>query len=584
VLSWGRRRRGSILAIVAMGTICGFAASSSTAWGRVFGRFWAPAVIADAALESLLVAAVVMNPRWARGRREALVGARVSAFWRSRLRDERGIALVLSLLALLCLSVAATAVIDYTSSNSRSTAVSMGQQNALALAEAGVASALSVINAPSNNASLQSTLPSSLATAFSQTYPTGTAKSWGVLTNTTWTLYGQGIVRNPTGAAQLTHTVSEKVDVSTSLVSTLNTQQWDFIMSTATGSACDVTIAGGGNTGSPDTILSRLYVFGNLCIGTSQGGVGHVNTGPLLVKGKVTINEGSSGVGTSGAPINELHVGQGCKYLSNTLHNPCQQGAGSSGKDNVYSSVIDNSVAAVTAPVADFAGWYDNASPGPKSACGTTSGTPPVFDNNTVRDTSITTAFELTPAASYTCRVTSGSTTTGEISWNASTKTLTVAGTIYIDGSAKVTDGVMNQYNGQATLYLSGTFYMSSGSGLCGAILSGNCDFNGWNPNTELLGIVANGNGAPSPVPANHSIYLYNAQFQGALYGTNMIRLEGTTQTAGPMVASSVELGYNVSTSSSTNKAFPVVTSVPAGLPGVPNAHAQPGAPYAFTG
>ncbi len=35
---------------------------------------------------------------------------------------------------------------------------------------------------------------------------------------------------------------------------------------------------------------------------------------------------------------------------------------------------------------------------------------------------------------------------------------LTVAGTIFIDGSAKFSNGALNQYNGQATIYLSGTF------------------------------------------------------------------------------------------------------------------------------
>jgi len=46
------------------------------------------------------------------------------------------------------------------------------------------------------------------------------------------------------------------------------------------------------------------------------------------------------------------------------------------------------------------------------------------------------------------------STTSGEISWNATAKTLTVKGTIFIDGSAKVSQTA--NYNGQATLYLSG--------------------------------------------------------------------------------------------------------------------------------
>ena len=56
----------------------------------------------------------------------------------------------------------------------------------------------------------------------------------------------------------------------------------------------------------------------------------------------------------------------------------------------------------------------------------------------------------------------------GELSWNATTKTLTVKGTIFIDGSAKVANGAFNTYNGQATIYLSGTFYLDGK--LCGGV------------------------------------------------------------------------------------------------------------------
>jgi hypothetical protein len=41
----------------------------------------------------------------------------------------------------------------------------------------------------------------------------------------------------------------------------------------------------------------------------------------------------------------------------------------------------------------------------------------------------------------------------GEIAWNNTTKTLTVSGTIYIDGSAKISNGSLNSYNGMGTIY-----------------------------------------------------------------------------------------------------------------------------------
>jgi hypothetical protein len=327
--------------------------------------------------------------------------------------------------------------------------------------------------------------------------------------------------------------------------------------------------------------------MGNLCLGTNQGGRAFVNAGPLMVKGKLYINDGSSAVGSSGSPINEMHVGQGCNYLSSTLHSPCQQGAGGSGKDNVWATLIDSVVPNVTAPVADWNGWYANAKPGPMQACTSSSGSVPQFDNNTTRNYSVYNtaggAFDLTPGSSYSCTYTdSYGNIMGKLDWNSSTKLLTVAGTVFIDGAAKMANGAVNQYNGQGTIYLSGTFEMTTGTKMCGAISGSNCDFPNWNPNTELLAIVANGNGVQTPTGT--SIYLKDAQFQGAFYATNNIRLEGTTRTDGPMVGASIELGYNVSTSSATADGFPLVTTVPVGLPGAPNVHALPLPPKNFTG
>jgi hypothetical protein len=232
----------------------------------------------------------------------------------------------------------------------------------------------------------------------------------------------------------------------------------------------------------------------------------------------------------------------------------------------------------VVAPVADFATWYTNSKPGPMHACTTTTGTPPVWDGDTTRDNDVTPSFNLTPATSYSCL----QGTAGELSWNATTRVLTVKGTMYIDGSAKVSNGLLNSYNGQATLYLSGTMLFTNGSKLCGSTSGTNCDFVNWNPNTEMLGIVANGTGGQNP--AGVSIHLYNAQFQGGLYGTGTIRPEGTSRTQGPMIGSEVELGYNVSTASQTAEGFPVITTIPAGFPGVPNTYAQPNPPAAYSG
>ena len=166
--------------------------------------------------------------------------------------------------------------------------------------------------------------------------------------------------------------------------------------------------------------------------------------------------------------------------------------------------------------------------------------------------------------------------TSGELSWNATTKTLTVKGTIFIDGSAKVTNGALNTYNGQSTLYLSGTFYIDGK--LCGFASGSNCNFAGWNPNTEMFMIVAGGTGGQ--VPAGESIQLQNnAQFQGGLFGSGKVEFANNAYQDGPVMGTEIIMINNV-----TTNAFPTITTVPVGMPSNPTVYAQPNPPQMFAG
>ncbi len=123
---------------------------------------------------------------------------------------------------------------------------------------------------------------------------------------------------------------------------------------------------------------------------------------------------------------------------------------------------------------------------------------------------------------------------------------------------------------------------MNNSSKLCGGVSGSNCDYAAWNPNTELLTIVAGGSGGQ--VPAGCSVHIVGGQFQGAIFGTSKVRLEGATQVDGPLVGSEVELGYNVSSGSSTGYGFPLITTVPVGMPSNPAVYAQPNPPQMFSG
>jgi hypothetical protein len=164
----------------------------------------------------------------------------------------------------------------------------------------------------------------------------------------------------------------------------------------------------------------------------------------------------------------------------------------------------------------------------------------------------------------------------GEIGWNATTKTLTVSGTIYIDGSAKISNGALNSYDGQATLYLSGTF-RATGS-LCASVSGTDCDFASWNPNFDMFMVVANGNGGQ--VNVGDSIQIdNNYSFQGGVYGTNAVEFGNNVKVDGPIVGSQILLSNNL-----TTNAFPTISVVPVGMPSNKDVYAQPNPPQGFTG
>jgi type II secretory pathway pseudopilin PulG len=167
---------------------------------------------------------------------------------------------------------------------------------------------------------------------------------------------------------------------------------------------------------------------------------------------------------------------------------------------------------------------------------------------------------------------------TGEISWNATTKVLTVNGTIYIDGSAQISNGALNQYNGQAAIYLSGS--LSFNGKLCGGTSGSDCDFDAWNPNTEMLTFVTERAGQGGVSASNGIQFANNSSFQGALYAHNGdVFFGNNSKSDGPIVASQIVLSNNVTTSS-----FPNIVTVPVGMPGNPAVFAQPNPPQLYSG
>jgi hypothetical protein len=507
------------------------------------------------------------------------------SFLRRLLRRQDGITLVMAVGILGVLTVSGTTLIYYSSTNARSVQYSAANASAYDLAESGINEMMSILSKPDNNALNKYLLgeqANGSVTHTTHTYDGGTVEWYGTLSQSvtgasTWSLTSIGKVNNPTGktASQVTRTLTAKVPVVPTYTQPLNNPAWNFIYSRGTGQTCDMTIQ------NSVVVQSPLYVAGNLCMTNTAT----VTAGPLVVQGSLTMSQSANGVGSSGSPINQLNVRNGCKWKNNSLHNPCQQGAGGSGFDNIWATLIGNNPSTTQAPTVDWDPWYLNSNPGPYYPCLTSSGTPPTFDNdqgsssapNVVkRNNSVPTVQDLTPSTSYTCK---GS--NGELSWNAATKVLTANGTIFIDGSVQVQNGAVNTYAGSATIYISGTFLVKNSS-LCQAVSNGACTTSGWDPAQRMVVFVVGGNGsggAPqSQVSTGDSVQLISAYAQGAIYATNAIELGTTSQFDGPLDGSTVILGQ------STNSYFPGFTFVPAGMPGNPEVYAQPQPPQLYAG
>jgi Tfp pilus assembly protein PilX len=493
-----------------------------------------------------------------------------------RLRCESGIALVMALMMITVLTIVGGSMVVYSTQGQHESNRSKASDVAYRLAETGVNNAVAVLGLATNNATQQSTLPStepaSVNGTYSALYEGGRSKWWGVYDGTTnsWVIYGKGIVTNTNAAgATVTRTLSASVRVTASMSQPLNTQAWNYWYATNQGgpNVCDVTFSNNVEMDAP------FYIQGNLCFSNNTKIVEDLQTPriPIIVSvlGKVQFSPGSSIGRSSSNTVSEVHIAGGCGTSLTSVHT-CKKYP-TSGYDPIYTPSLDSSPVTVTPPVPDWTNWYNNASPGPFHACNAGAVNPPVFDNNTTQDFgtngSVTPAFNLTPATNYSC-----TTANGSIAWNATTKTLTVSGVIYIDGSVAVTNGAVNDYQGQATMLLSGS--LSIDGMMCGKRNVGNtdCDFTGWNPNTEMLIVATHASGTSISL-------INNAKWEGGVWAAGTVALSNNAVIEGPTIGGTFTFSNNA-----VSRPFPTITSVPLGAPGNPTVYAQPNPPGGYSG
>ena len=522
-----------------------------------------------------------------------------------RLRDERGMVLVMAVGISTVLLIAGTTAIAYSTSGSKESAQSRARQGAASLAEGGINNALSVLNLPTNNAMLQRTLPACTSnnTKYSDataqrtdtstwnqsTFDGGSALWCGTYVSSlqTWYLAAIGATRNPNrSTANVSSTAEATVTVTPNPRQQLGNPVWNYIYAGHTGSVCDQTLNNNVN-GS-----SRLYVAGNLCIGNNAA----VSQSAMSVIGNLTLSGGNTVVGSNASMATRVEAGVGgnCSFGGGTPV-AC---TGNQDALKIYSKVkdangnfavgVNHAPVTIPPPTADYATWYRNAIPGPAKSCDVSSGPVPTFDTNyPTMDNNVAPVFNLTPSQAYDCRVGPAATPSGEIRWTPPTATLPgqlyMTGTIFIDGSASINTGTASstfavQYSGMSALYLSGTFYLSGK--LCATITSAktDCDFPSYDPNNAMITVVANGTNANGH--AGDGILIdNNSQVQGSMYATNAIEFGNVSYSDGPVVGSTLIFGNNVTTNSFAN-----IDYVPAGDPGNDPIFGHPNPPGGFSG
>jgi hypothetical protein len=500
----------------------------------------------------------------------------------ARLRgEEDGFALVLALALIVVFSIVTATAIGYTRTNQETSALSGSGLQAMQYAEAGLNDAYSkLVNANSTGSDptasgLLGTSASPLVFCVtSSTCAAGAPGSVSVMgcyggtsgatctgispssPASTWVIVARGYAAPPLGGTPLSRSMTGKLLISP-LSSGAVAAVWNHVFVTAprtTPDTCQLNF--GGNSTS---INVPLYVIGNLCLpgNTAIAETAGGQAIDLQVGGKLYMQAGSHVGASSTSPITSGVVVGGCTTVSVTsTTSPC---AGTSPSFSYWVHTTDTFVAneAPSETDSDIQNDYNTFSPGPMHNC-TSGSVPGGFDTDQIKNNSRST-FDLTPSSSYTC-----TTSSGQLSWNNSTKILTIAGSIYFDGSMTISQSAT--YTGTAVIELSGSFSMT-GNNLTLCAVSG-CSFTNWqgtSGNNSMLTIASVlASGTAISMTGN------SEKLQASLWTQPTATMSLTANSSslqGPISVGSISSSLN----NTQIQPLPVIKNMPVGAPIPPN-------------
>jgi hypothetical protein len=398
------------------------------------------------------------------------------------LRDERGIALVMALGIMFVLTVALTTTIYFTSATARHANTTNAGQKAYALAEAGVNNAIAQIaphypnpSTPGDSSWVGIPAPVSLGTNWSGSFDSGT---------NVWSLTGIGTVKNPTGGADITRTVTAKVPVT---LGPPPFTRYGFFVDDAVGPCPSLS----GNNAITVPIYAKgcLNLDGDLAVEEPNP------SGPtsvfVNVGGQLNVS-GSAHVGTVARPIDWLAAGGGCNAGA------CP--AASNVHAQTYGTFFP-----VALPTVDMTAEYAKANWSAASCAGANP-----FDNDALRNTSLSTTNLM--GSSYDCTARDGTgAVVGRLGWNNSNaelngippKTLLVQGAVFVDRDLSWGSNEGLTYTGDGTMYVNGTVNIQGTICGPGSSWDGNECGKTWSPLADkgkLLVVVGNANNAVNAV------------------------------------------------------------------------------------
>jgi len=452
--------------------------------------------------------------------------------------SESGQSLVLAMVIMSALTISIGAVISFTTSNETQFGRDRQAARAFHVAEAGVNDGIAVIakNDSSNSLATSSRLPASgtypitldgaSGTYYMQKYAAGSSQCTSVsLSSSTpcWIVYGTAT--SPNG--KVVRAIQETIKWKTQTEDESSLYDYGLVVFNQGGSCVNTF-------GTVNLTIQKVWIGGDFC---PKGNVSLMppadNTGLVYIGGQFQGTNNTS-IGSSSLRYASADIVGGCSVQ---------------GKTQICSDSANSNVWAVSTPSVDPSTLQKpdiNASSvyaegnWSSPTCSTGSFT---FDSDSTMNGTTPTTTLMPSTASFNCTVKDSSgNVVGQLTWDNSTKAMTISGTIWIDGNVNFSNS--GTYTGNGTIYVNGVVGGASNITVCGpanTTPSGYGCPGTWQPTSGELGIVVVN---PSNVGTAFS-RTGNGELDILVFVNQGYANTGGTAVMGPVVADSATMGGN---------------------------------------